>query len=154
MKCYFAEVRDINDPTQSGRCKVRIYGQEDNEQEVKDDQLPWAVSLMPSTSASTNRMGAIPTGMVQGSRVLVMFLDEEEQYPIILGSFHRSLEPKHSQNESDSNKDDINSGGEKAIDTPYASSDLQGRQAQTKAPLNVSVEGGPSDPNHKEQIAI
>ena len=136
MKCYFAEVRDINDPTQSGRCKVRIYGQEDNEQEVKDDQLPWAVSLMPSTSASTNRMGAIPTGMVQGSRVLVMFLDEEEQYPIILGSFHRSLEPKHSQNESDSNKDDKNSAGEDGIDIPRAGRTKGDRKAQTKNPNN------------------
>jgi hypothetical protein len=147
MKCYFAEIRDIKDPTMSGRCKVRIYNNEDNEQEVKDEHLPWAVSLMPCTSASTNRVGTIPTGMIQGSRVVVMFLDEEEQYPIILGSFHRSSEPKNSQNQSDSNQDDKRSVGENAIDVALP---CQGKNAPEKGAsshLNTAVNKNPTVTN-------
>jgi len=37
-----AEVRKFKeDPTKSGRCKVRIYNQHNDEQEIKDDDLPF-----------------------------------------------------------------------------------------------------------------
>ena len=52
--------------------------------------------LQPITSAATNRIGIIPTGMVVGSRVLCCFLDEEKQNPIILGTYARSGSSKSS----------------------------------------------------------
>ena len=50
-KFYSAEVRDIKDPLKSGRVKVRLYNYQNDEQNVKDDHLPWALPLQPVTSA-------------------------------------------------------------------------------------------------------
>lgn len=92
----FAEVRNIKDPLKSGRVQLRVYGKHDDEQEVKDDDLPWGLALTPITSASTARVGVVPTGLLVGSRVMIMYADDdpEEQYPIIMGSFHRAVKPK------------------------------------------------------------
>jgi hypothetical protein len=91
-KLYVAEVRNIkDDPTKSGRVQIRMYNHHDDEQNVKDEDLPWALPIQPITSAATNRVGVIPTGMRVGSRVVVSFLENDtaEQYPIILGTYSR-----------------------------------------------------------------
>jgi hypothetical protein len=91
-----AEVRNIeDDPTQSGRCRIRIYNENDDEQQVKDDDLPWAVPLQPITSAATAKIGNSPSGLLVGSRVLITYLsnDVNKQYPIILGSIGRGALP-------------------------------------------------------------
>lgn len=95
MKTYWAEVRDINDPTQSGQCRVRLYNKQNDEQETPDDKLAWATVMHPITSAATMGVGIIPSGLIVGSRVLVAFMDDDpaEQYPIILGSFGRAQYP-------------------------------------------------------------
>jgi len=96
-KFYVAEVRNIkDDPTKSGRVRVRLYGHNDDEQNIKDDDLPWALPLQPITSAATDRIGIIPTGLRVGSRVIVTFLENDpaEQYPIIIGSFARAAQPQ------------------------------------------------------------
>ncbi len=92
MKVRFAEVRSVDDPNESGRVQIRLYGHDDDENNIKDEHLPWALCLMPITSASTNGIGRSPTGLIKGSRVAVVYAedDHEEQYPIVLGSFHRA----------------------------------------------------------------
>lgn len=93
---HAAEVRNVMDPLESGRVQIRIYGLHDDEKSIKDENLPWALPLMPSTSASTAKVGIIPTGLIVGSRVIISFLknDTAQQYPIIFGSFHRGGVPK------------------------------------------------------------
>lgn len=95
MKVYWAEVRDIDDPTQSGHVKVRMYNRQNNEKESPDDRLAWAIPLQPITSAATAGVGIIPSGMIVGSRVLIGFTEEDtaEQYPICLGTFGRAKLP-------------------------------------------------------------
>jgi hypothetical protein len=96
IKMYFAEVRDIeNDPTRSGRVKVRIYNHQNDERAIPDEDLPWALPLQPTTSAAFNGIGISPHGLLVGSRVLVGFTQEDksEQYPIIFGSFSRAMAP-------------------------------------------------------------
>jgi hypothetical protein len=91
-----AEVRNIeDDPTKSGRCRVRIYNEQNDEQKVKDDDLPWAIPLQPITSAATAKIGVVPSGLLVGSRVLITYLadDVNKQYPIILGSLGRGALP-------------------------------------------------------------
>ena len=90
-KLYFAEVRDINDPLESGRVKVRKYMHDDDEQTVKDDDLPWALPLQPITSAATGKVGITPVGLMVGSRIVITYTEDDisEQDPIILGSFAR-----------------------------------------------------------------
>lgn len=91
-KFYFAEVRNIkDDPLKSGRVRVRIYNKQDDEQNVKDEHLPWALPLQPITSAATNKVGTTPLGLLVGSRVVIAYMDNDiaEQYPIVMGSFAR-----------------------------------------------------------------
>lgn len=104
---YLAEVRNIKDPWKSGRVQVRVYGVHDDEEKVKDEHLPWAMPLQPITSAATSKVGIVPVGMLVGSRVLVTFMDEQKQQPIIFGTYSRAGSSK--------NKND-NTGGEDDTD--------------------------------------
>lgn len=113
---YLAEVRNIKDPWKSGRVQIRVYNTQHDEQNIKDEDLPWAMPLQPITSAATARVGIIPTGMVVGTKVLVTFLDEEKQYPIVFGTYSRAGAPK--------NKND-NTGGEDDTDPEYNDSPAQ-----------------------------
>jgi hypothetical protein len=92
-----AEVRNFEeDPTKSGRVKVRIYGENNDDQMVKDEDLPWAMVMQPVTSAATSRIGVSPSGLVVGSRVIITYMPEDEAqlYPIILGSIARGDLPE------------------------------------------------------------
>lgn len=108
---FIAEVRNLMDPWESGRVQIRIYGRHDNEQDIEDDDLPWAMPLQPITSAATNRIGISPTGMLVGSRVYGTFLDEAQQYPVIIGTFARAGKLKD---------EDDNTGGKDDIDESYS----------------------------------
>lgn len=91
-KFRIAEVRKSKkDPTKSGRVKVRVYNEQNDDQEVKDDELPWATVMHPVTSAATSRVGVSPHGLAIGSRVICMYLEEDvnQLYPIIIGSIAR-----------------------------------------------------------------
>lgn len=106
MEQFIAEVRSLKDPWESGRVQIRVYGRHDNEQDIKDENLPWATVMMPITSASTNRIGTSPTGLLVGSRVMGYWLDDAHQYPVIIGSFHRAGKLKD-ENDNTGGKDDI-----------------------------------------------
>lgn len=112
LKGFVAEVRDHKGSKwKDGRVKLRIYGKHDNEQEIKDDDLPWGTPLQDVTSAATNRVGTAPVGMLPGSRVFGVFLDDEEQYPLILGTFARAGKLK---------QEDENTGGFDDIDNKHS----------------------------------
>ena len=93
--------------TKSGRVQLRVYGIHDDEENIKDEHLPWAMPIQPITSAATNRIGIIPTGMVVGSRVLCCFLDDERQHPVILGTYARSGS-SDSKDDNDHGLDKVN----------------------------------------------
>jgi GH24 family phage-related lysozyme (muramidase) len=85
---YYGVVEDrVNDPLKLGRCKVRIVGlhSEDNKAlPVKD--LPWAMVMQPTTSSANSGIGYSPTGIVEGTWVMVVFRDEYNQFPVIIGT--------------------------------------------------------------------
>lgn len=96
MNIKVAEVRDIeSDPSRSGRVKIRIYGEQNDEKVIPDKDLPWALPIQPITSAGNNRIGVMPHGLLVGSRVLITYLAEDtaQQFPIIIGSFSRAIVP-------------------------------------------------------------
>ena len=72
---------------QLGRIRVRIHGiHTDNTQEIPDDGLPWAQTIVPITEGGTNGLGNI-TGIQPNARVFGIFLDgANSQLPLILGS--------------------------------------------------------------------
>lgn len=86
---WFGVVENRADPLALGRCRVRIAGYNTNNKTVlPTDDLPWAMPLMPMTSASTSGVGDSPTGPVEGTWVFGFFLDGDEcQTPIMMGTF-------------------------------------------------------------------
>ena len=84
---YTGVIEDRNDPLKLGRCKVRIVGLHTHDvAKLPTADLPWAVPMQPITSAALSGIGTTPLGLVEGTWVVVMFQDDENQYPIILGS--------------------------------------------------------------------
>lgn len=117
-----AEVRSLDDYFKSGRVKIRFYGSQDDEQNVKDENLAEAMVMMPPTSASTGKVGVAPTGLLVGSRVIVGYAagDTARKTPIIMGSYYRGAEPKdRSPETATGGREDIKKGSE-GVDTPGA----------------------------------
>lgn len=81
-------VEDNADPFGSGRVRVRIHGHHSDDQTILPTHLlPWAVPVMPVTSAGVGGIGASPTGMLPGTRVLGFFLDgKARQVPMVIGT--------------------------------------------------------------------
>ena len=90
---WIAEVVNVYDPDQSGRVQIRIFGRYDDEENIPDDDLPWALPLQPITSAAYGKIGTAPLGLVKGSKVMGLWMDADQQYPIILGSVGKAGDP-------------------------------------------------------------
>lgn len=87
MQLYTGVVENRQDPLKLGRCQVRVVGLHNHDKaQLKTEDLPWAYPLQPVTSAGISGIGHAPVGPVEGSWVVVMFRDDDEQQPIILGS--------------------------------------------------------------------
>lgn len=84
---YTGCVESRNDPLKLGRCQVRVIGLHTHDKQVlPTDQLPWAVPMQSITSAAMSGIGHTPLGLVEGTWVLVVFQDDDNQYPIMIGS--------------------------------------------------------------------
>lgn len=87
MNLYTGCIENRNDPLKLGRCQVRVVGLHTHDKTIlPTEDLPWAYPLQPVTSAAMNGIGIAPVGVVEGTWVVVMFRDPEQQQPIILGS--------------------------------------------------------------------
>ena len=89
---FIGRVEDVNDPKRSNRVRVRCVGwhpKEDNSEDgVKIEDLPWAKVALPTTLAQQNRVGG-KHGLLPGSWVIGIFLDgNEAQHPMVLNSFN------------------------------------------------------------------
>ena len=86
-KFYTGCVEDRDDPLKVGRCKVRIVGlHTEDKTELPTKDLPWAQPVLPITEAGTSGVGKAPVGPVPGTWVLVIFMDVDEQIPIMIGT--------------------------------------------------------------------
>ena len=71
--------------THGDRVKVRIPGMHpmsspDEEKEVNDQELPWAIVAKPTTHGNRN---AVSSGIWGGEWVIGFFMDEDCQIPVI-----------------------------------------------------------------------
>ena len=88
--------KDQADQTDDGkgwgnRYKVRIMGYHPFTDDVTDEDLPWAIALLPCTSGSGAANYATSTMLQQGDVVFGFFLDGDEgQVPAIIGHFSRT----------------------------------------------------------------
>lgn len=81
-------VEKIDDPAQTGRVKVRIFGYHSPlTKDIPVDDLFWTQVATPTTSASTSGVGS-NNALVVGSWVFGVWLDDGEgyQHPIVLAS--------------------------------------------------------------------
>lgn len=87
MNLYYGVVENRNDPLKLGRCQIRIAGLHTHDKAVLPTaDLPWATPMQPVTSAAMNGIGWAPVGPVEGTSVVVIFADQEQQQPIMLGT--------------------------------------------------------------------
>lgn len=87
FRWFIGVVADRDDPEKRGRVRVRVFGVHDQDEVlVPTPTLPWAIILMPGTSASYKQVGISATGLVVGSTVIGFFLDgNETTMPVIFG---------------------------------------------------------------------
>ena len=84
---YTGVVENRSDPLQLGRCQVRIVGLHTHDKiQLPTEQLPWSVPIQPVNSAAMNGIGLTPVGPVEGTTVIIMFADDNQQMPIMLGT--------------------------------------------------------------------
>lgn len=82
---HIGVIENREDPLRLGRCKVRVVGIHTHDKSVlPTNDLPWAVQSIPN-SAAMNGIGISPTNFVEGTVVLVVFLDAHKQSPVIMG---------------------------------------------------------------------
>ena len=73
------------------RYKVRIMGYHPFTEDLENEDLPWALALLPTTSGSGGANYATSTMLQQGDVVFGFFLDGDEgQVPAIIGHFGRT----------------------------------------------------------------
>ena len=108
MELYTGVVENRLDPLKLGRCQVRVVGiHTDDKNLLPTEDLPWAYPMQPVTSAAISGLGHSPTGPVPGTWVIVMFRDEDQQQPIILGTVGGIPQTKSGSRASDDSNDSI-----------------------------------------------
>lgn len=118
---YVGVVEDRNDPMEMSRVRVRVFGihtperwndlpidfrkweciEEDSDRKPEDRPgLPWCTVLMPTTHSTTS--GNIPQ-MVEGTWVIITFLDDNFQDGLVLGTLTSTAahKPDYNQGFSD-----------------------------------------------------
>lgn len=87
MQVYFGVVENRTDPLQLGRCQVRVVSLHTHDKNLlPTSDLPWCASLQPTISAAMNGIGHAPLGPVEGTSVVVTYLDDSMQQGLILGA--------------------------------------------------------------------
>lgn len=99
---HIGVIEDRNDPEKLGRVRVRVFGahSDDRKTSVPIESLPWSYVMQPTTESTS---GAALSQLVEGTWVVVMFMDPNMQDPLVIGSIPVSTadEPNYSKGFSD-----------------------------------------------------
>lgn len=83
---FVGVVESRKDPEKLGRYQIRIVGSHNPDITIlPTDKLQWATPMMGTSSAGVSGIGASPTGLVEGSTVLIKYTDPFQQQPVIMG---------------------------------------------------------------------
>ena len=83
---FIGIVEDIKDPEQLGRVKVRAHGVHTSDLEkLPTSALPFMIPVQSITTPAISGIGRSPTGMLNGTQVFGVFIDEKLQQGLILG---------------------------------------------------------------------
>lgn len=84
---YIGVVEERNDPLMLGRVKVRVLGlHTENKSLLPTEDLPWAYKIQPTTSGAISGIGHAPVGVMEGTWVMVQYIDPEQQMPFVVGT--------------------------------------------------------------------
>lgn len=115
MKLYYAIVENNDDPMKLGRCQVRILGKHTPNRADSADQnylpvadLPWAEAIHPVNSPNISKQSTLFGSPANGSIVIVGFIDEDEQKPLMLGTVPRIADELPDFNIGFSDPDGVN----------------------------------------------
>jgi hypothetical protein len=88
MEWFTGVIEDINDPAMLNRVKVRCIGIHTSSlAKIPTEALPWAIVMMPTTSAGVSGLTQSQHGLLKGSWVVGFFRDGlGKQDPVIMGS--------------------------------------------------------------------
>lgn len=78
----------------AGRAQIRVYGQHDDQSNIKDKDLYWALPIQPITSAAHSKKGTAPVGLVVGSVVVGYWQDADHTIPMMTGTIAKAGDPK------------------------------------------------------------
>lgn len=84
-RIFTATVVNNNDPERLQRMQIRVDGP--LHEGVPDDHLPWGLRMGSAgrgTTGAVHEVGLPPNG----SKVFVQFMDDSDDYPIIMGAAH------------------------------------------------------------------
>jgi len=83
---FIGVVEDRHDPLKLGRCRVRVMGLHTHDTVVlPTSDLPWAYKIQPTTSGGISGIGYSPVGVMEGTWVIVQYIDVEKQIPFVVG---------------------------------------------------------------------
>lgn len=82
---FLGVVEDRNDPKKLGRVRVRVFGahSEDRKSQIPIDSLPWSFVVQPPHVSTS---GHTVSQLVEGTWVVVMYMDANMQDPLVMGS--------------------------------------------------------------------
>lgn len=86
---YFGIVENILDPEKAGRVQVRVFPYY---QDFSTEDLPWAYVLRSTDLGNTYGRGLNQHNLIDGSQVIVEFLDPDFQQPLVLGIVPRKTD--------------------------------------------------------------
>ena len=74
------------DPLKLGRVQVRVMGLHIHDTAIlPTSDLPWAYKVQPTTSGGISGIGYAPVGVMEGTWVVVQYIDPEKQMPFVVG---------------------------------------------------------------------
>lgn len=147
MQLFTGCVENRFDPLKLGRCQVRIVGlHTENRIHLPTSDLPWAYPVAPITSAGTSGIGSSPIGPVEGSWVLITFMDAEQQQPMMLGTLGGAFQTADALNSGTVSTNDVDASGNVDLSNNAGSTQAE-RDAAAPVDNNTPVTAGESEDN-------